>query len=165
MPHDPPRTVPWRRGHDPVRATALWSLVAQVVLGLVGLWGVFVPSEGDLRTILLLETVSQTIEFSWYAYIVLGDASPIETWTRYLDWVVSTPTMLVSTVMFFRTRARADHRVGALFEPAWDEGLPLYGALVANWGMLAVGRPSAASPAWTPRCCSAPCCLPRASPP
>lgn len=86
--------------------TAVYSLGAQVVFGLLTLVGLFVgdDKEGDLTPIFALELGSQAIEFAWYAVTVVYFRE-IVTWTRYLDWFFSTPIMLVSTVLFFLHRS------------------------------------------------------------
>ena len=57
----------------------------------------------------------------------------IQTWTRYVDWVISTPAMLVSTVLFFR------HRADLVLLPDTFRMGSLYVVLGLNWLMLAFG--------------------------
>lgn len=119
-----------------VYRSAVASLVAQVLVGAVTLAGFFVPvskdTRDDLRVILALELVSQVVEFAWYVTAVCY-VRRIATWARYVDWVVSTPIMLVSTALFFR------HRRGvALLPDALQDGA-LWATLALNWAMLAFG--------------------------
>lgn len=115
-----------------VYRSAVASLLVQVAVGAVTLAGLFVPQDSDdLRLIFGLELGSQLVEFVYYVVVVCRFRT-ILTWTRYLDWVVSTPVMLVSTALFFR------HRSGASAARAWDDGA-LAAALVLNWIMLACG--------------------------
>lgn len=115
--------------------SALVSLAAQVLLGTLTLVGMFagVPKEleDDLFPIFILELSSQIIEFAWYS-IVLARYKEITTWTRYLDWWFSTPTMLVSTVLFFL------HRSGDDYGEFLRSGR-FYMILSFNWLMLAFG--------------------------
>ena len=91
-----------------VYRSAVVSLALQLLVGLVTAAGFFVPlpeeSADDLRLIFVLEVSSQIIEFVYYLVVVCLYKS-IATWTRYLDWVISTPIMLLSTVLFFQHRA------------------------------------------------------------
>lgn len=116
-----------------VYRSAVASLAAQVLVALVTSATYFVPvSYGDdIVAIVSLELASQLIEFVWYALVVFRFRT-ILTWTRYLDWVVSTPIMLVSTAFFFHHRRRLP--IVAVFE-----SYRLYLCLALNWLMLAFG--------------------------
>ena len=120
-----------------VYRSAVASLAVQVIVGTVTLAGLFVPlskqeKEEDLRLIFGLELGSQLIEFVYYLLVVCRFRT-ILTWTRYLDWVISTPIMLVSTALFFR------HRRGQSAAGVWNENGALWAALGLNWLMLAFG--------------------------
>jgi hypothetical protein len=112
----------------PVLRTAQLSLAAQVVVGLVTAGAFAVPRKpDDLDPILALELSSQVVEFAYYAAVVGWFGAALPTWTRYLDWAVSTPIMLLSTALFLR------HRGGA------PSGGALAACLLCNWAMLACG--------------------------
>jgi hypothetical protein len=127
-----------RRDRDETRLvyrTAVASLVVQLVIFGVTSVTFFVPmpkdDRVDIEPIVALELSSQLVETLWYTTVVCRYRS-ILTWTRYLDWVVSTPMMILSTVLFFfhrRDRAVWD----VLREPV------LYATLALNWGMLLFG--------------------------
>ena len=56
-----------------------------------------------LRLVLVLELVVQIVELTWYvavgvAYLPVGRSTPIA--YRYIDWVVTTPCMLISIFLF-----------------------------------------------------------------
>jgi bacteriorhodopsin len=119
--------------------SAIASLAFQVLIGVVTLSTYFVPNVNeevyqDIAVILTLELISQTIEFVWYA-AVLYYRKDIKTWSRYLDWFLSTPVMLVSTIMFFLHRRRLELYT-CFLEP------PLYVCLASNWVMLCFGLAS-----------------------
>lgn len=117
-----------------VYRSAQASLLVQVLIGLVTASGFFLPlpdSKRDLQAILALELSSQVVEFVWYA-VSLWRARRIETWTRYLDWFVSTPVMLLSTSLFFH------HRRALPLEDVF-RSYPLYLCLALNWAMLGFG--------------------------
>lgn len=121
---------------DNVYRTAVASLVTQVVIAVATAVGFFVRVEdpedaSDLNVILGVEFGSQIIEFLWYLIVVFRYTT-IMTWTRYLDWVVSTPIMLASTVLFFA------HRTGEDLSTPFSNPL-IYVTFVSNWLMLLFG--------------------------
>lgn len=82
------------------------SLFVQILTGIFTLKGVFVkvPAKDIILTqIITLETAVQFIEGIFYTFIALAinkiDANLI-TRRRYFDWFITTPTMLLSTIMF-----------------------------------------------------------------
>lgn len=115
-----------------VYQTAVASLCAQVFFGGITAVGLIAgdDKDGELRPIFVLELVSQVIEFVWYAVVVVFYAE-IVTWTRYIDWFVSTPVMLVSTILFLQ------HRAGDDDNPIGHARLWL--VLALNWCMLSFG--------------------------
>lgn len=87
------------------------SIIAQVVtliLSIVALTQATFPENDDpwnaLLFVLLLETIVQGIELVWYVVVVVQYASTkrasrenvVDVSARYLDWIFTTPTMLVS---------------------------------------------------------------------
>ena len=97
------------------------SLLIQVLVGGVTVWGLTLQNDsGLLRTSLGLEVASQAIEFAWYSWVVCYYGT-IQTWTRYIDWVFSTPVMILSTALFLipglsdqgETKPEIDIQVGS----------------------------------------------------
>lgn len=98
--------------------TVKLSIFIQIITGIIQINGLFFPlNEKDLilRDILWIETISQIIEFIFYIYIAtyivsidLNSVTP----KRYMDWVLSTPIMLISTIMYFDyTKKRKEDNV------------------------------------------------------
>lgn len=126
-----------------VLKTAKLSLFVQ--LAFVGITGaslfVTVPKGHDLLTsIVILETASQVIEFTYYtaSIYVFGR---IATWTRYIDWFLSTPIMLISTMAFLAYldvdgKPRPTH-MSHLFDD--DHAVPTAAVLGFNFLMLCFG--------------------------
>lgn len=118
-----------------VYRSAVASLLVQVLVGAVTGAGLFVdlPEDvaPDLRVIFALELSSQVIELLWYL-IVVCTTREIRTWTRYIDWVFSTPVMLISTALFFHHRRSLP--LGDVFEAPL-----LYVSLGLNESMLLFG--------------------------
>ena len=94
-----------------VLRSAKWSIYTQSAFTLVTAASLILPLDGKQRGLLyiaILETVSQVIEFVYYLLAVYYYRG-IRTWTRYIDWYVSTQVMLVSFMAFFvyRTSGRS----------------------------------------------------------
>lgn len=118
-----------------VYSSAVASLVVQLLVGVVTGASFFIPiatKHEDLRIIFALEFASQVVEFVYYLVAVCYFGK-IVTWTRYLDWVISTPVMLLSTILFFR------YRTGDVLVPDTFETGTLYACLGLNLLMLAFG--------------------------
>lgn len=113
-----------------VYRSAVASLIVQIAVGGVTAASFFLENvSSELQLILSLELVSQVVEFLWYLVAVCRYRT-IRTWTRYIDWVVSTPVMLLSTVLFFQLRRGESLSFAS---PA------LWVCLVFNWIMLGFG--------------------------
>jgi bacteriorhodopsin len=140
---------------DPTRASQrqeVWvltsakvSLFAQVVFTGMTVGGVVVDvvhKEGILTQSAVLEFASQIVEFVYYAAVVFYFGA-VRTWTRYLDWFVSTPLMLVSFAAFFahRDSLYPPHRQASDLSTIGGHGrLPYFlAAIVTNAAMLAFG--------------------------
>jgi len=124
-----------------VRTSAIVSLVAQLLIGAVTSVGFLlqVKSEQDredLNTILAFEVSSQVIEFLWYA-VVLILSQTITARLRYIDWVLSTPVMLISLALFFRHRDPTTSQSSSVVSVF--ESYEIYACLGVNWIMLAFG--------------------------
>ena len=116
--------------------TATASLCLQFLLGILTLSSLAfdIGSENQTITeIVILESVSQLVEFLWYSWVVCYYRKII-TWTRYIDWVFSTPIMILSTIAFFEYSRDKTFRIIDLF----SDGL-IYIIFITNWLMLLYG--------------------------
>ena len=95
-----------------VKNTIWFSLLVQIITGLVSLHGLFItlPDKDKILTdILGLETIVQFIEmvfYIWIAYAMIN--TNIMTSRRYIDWMITTPTMLLSTIIFMKYQERKE---------------------------------------------------------
>lgn len=83
------------------------SLAMQLAIGIVGIHGIFIslPEKDNILTdIMILETIVQFIEMTFYIWLVfyLSTLNFDVTYVRYFDWFLSTPIMLISTTFFMR---------------------------------------------------------------
>lgn len=85
--------------------SGLVSLIIQLVVGLVGFLAINVEvatKEELLKDLLKVELFVQIIEFIFYVWLIyyLSGASQNITPFRYLDWAITTPTMLITLSAF-----------------------------------------------------------------
>ena len=89
--------------------TAGISLIVQIIIACIGLYGISLSIPSDmyiLKELLVMETVVQIIELIYYVWLIQNFTSIHYdvTFTRYFDWVFSTPIMLISTVLYMKYR-------------------------------------------------------------
>lgn len=88
-----------------IYTSAYYSLAVQFIIAVVCLFGTFIKLDSQdkiLHEVLVLETIVQFVEFSFYIWLVYN-FSNIKTdisVVRYYDWFFTTPTMLFSLVCF-----------------------------------------------------------------
>jgi bacteriorhodopsin len=88
------------------------SIFLQIVTGAFTITGVFIdlPKEDIiLHDVIFLETIVQVIEFGFYvllSFFLIKISMSMVTPLRYLDWFITTPTMLISTIMFMEYKNR-----------------------------------------------------------
>lgn len=92
-------------GNFQILKTAYISLLIQFIVGIIGIYGILIPlkeKDGILTDILIMETTVQIIEFIFYIWLIfqLSRLSYDVTYTRYFDWFISTPIVLLSTIFF-----------------------------------------------------------------
>ena len=89
-----------------IKLTLYISLFIQIVTLIISLIAQFTPVSQEkqlLKEIMMMENVVQLIEFIFYISVTLFVANMINTdiaQFRYYDWVITTPIMLLTTMMF-----------------------------------------------------------------
>ena len=88
-----------------VARTIYLSLIMQLTTTVISLDGLNYDLQDKdyvLREILILEAFVQFVEAFFYIWVILALKDlKIMTSRRYIDWFITTPTMLVSTIVFF----------------------------------------------------------------
>jgi hypothetical protein len=94
-----------------------------------------------LKTVLWIETVVQVIQlafYSWYTYHLKTVAEA--TFYRYHDWIVTTPLMLFSTMIYYEYKNKPDEVVTleSFWEEHWEDVLIVFGfnAIMLLFGYL-----------------------------
>jgi bacteriorhodopsin len=87
-----------------LESSAYISLIIQLLVGVVDLWGISIDIPNDkniFKDLLKLELVVQVVEFAFYLWMVLN-ITTVKNITpyRYLDWFITTPTMLLTLMIF-----------------------------------------------------------------
>jgi bacteriorhodopsin len=123
----------------------LLSVIVQVITGIIDAIGLFVnvPYKFSfLKKLLKAEFTVQIIEGSFYVYW-LNDFKNIANITpkRYIDWVFTTPTMLVTLMFYLIFLNTPDNNKGELkyFELFGKEFKTIAVILILNWMMLLFG--------------------------
>ena len=118
------------------------SLIAQGITTIIGASGLFINlAEKDkiLNTLLKLETLVQIVEASFYIlvtkYLKRLDLNSISK-LRYADWVLTTPMMLLSTVVYMIYNT---NKPASLMEIIKDNKKSLIRITVCNLGMMMCG--------------------------
>jgi bacteriorhodopsin len=131
--------------NDELMQSATISLAVQIIMGLVGLHGIFIKlTEKDkiLTDIMILETTVQFIELCFYIWLVnqLSKLKFEVTYIRYFDWFLSTPMMLISTVFFMKyLNSKAFNNIvtiSSILDTKWFEVLKIG---ISNMFMLLFG--------------------------
>ena len=122
------------------------SVIIQILTGIVEFLALFVKvplNFNIIRQLLTLEIIVQFIEGSFYLYW-LYNFNNVENITpkRYLDWMITTPTMLVTLVLyliFLHNRENNIEKSLDFFELISENFTNLSYILVLNWLMLLFG--------------------------
>jgi len=84
------------------------NIIIQLITGVIGINGIFVkvPEKHKiLQYILILETIVQFIEFAFYIFVLKSmviTPLPQMAGNRYMDWVITTPLMLLTSIIYFK---------------------------------------------------------------
>lgn len=96
-------SVQSRKAKGVAHMTVDASLYVQVITGVLSVAGLtykLPPEHAILRSILLLETLVQVIEFFAYFFLLRKTEVGTMARARYYDWFLTTPTMLLTTVIY-----------------------------------------------------------------
>lgn len=125
--------------------SAYISIVIQFIIGFIGIHGVFVPllpKDAILNDIMLLEVIVQFIELTFYIWLIyyLSQMSFEVTYTRYFDWFISTPLMLLTTVFFMEyINVEKYGKIITIIDILQKDFLPLLKIIAGNFIMLLFG--------------------------
>ena len=125
--------------------TAYISLFVQLFIGILGIHGILIPLEEEdyiLKEIIIMETIVQFIELTFYIWLTikLSKMSFDVTYTRYFDWSISTPIMLLSTIFLFEyINAKQNNEIARISNIINEDGNTIIKILISNVIMLLSG--------------------------
>ena len=128
-----------------IYATGVLSLIVQIVVGVIDFFvlTLTVPSSFMLvHDLLVMEFIVQVIEFSFYFWMVskfnvIKNITPI----RYYDWVITTPTMLISFIFYLKFLRDQEQNIKSesLLTELKNKWKLVLNVLLLNWAMLFAG--------------------------
>ena len=126
--------------------TLIVSVVVQILTGAFEIFSLFikVPSQFALiRQLLILELTVQVIEGLFYFWLLLNFSSVSDvTPKRYIDWSITTPTMLVTLIFYLiYSYNREKNNTSGLqfFDLLSKNSINITYILLLNWLMLIFG--------------------------
>jgi len=126
--------------------TLVISIVVQTISGIIDIVALFVkvPSIYSLiRQLLILELIVQFFEGTFYFWLAHNFTKVVNvTPKRYIDWVITTPTMLITLIMYLIfLNKKAENKTNELefFTLLKDNSNIIIPVVVLNWLMLLFG--------------------------
>lgn len=126
--------------------TLIISVIVQIITLILEIYSLLVKVPSDfllIKQLLGLEVAVQIIEGLFYAWLVLNFASVTDvTPKRYIDWSITTPTMLVTLIFFLiysYHRDKGDTSKLEFFKMITDNLPNIIYILLLNWLMLFFG--------------------------
>ena len=84
--------------------SAYFSLIIQFIIGIINIYGLNIdvpPEKVIFKDILKLEFGVQIIEFIFYCWMIINfEMIKNITPYRYVDWIITTPTMLITLLAY-----------------------------------------------------------------
>lgn len=127
--------------------TVYISLIVQFLTLLFTFRGIFyklAPQHKPLTQIIVIENIVQIVEGMFYILIALTLSKiqlSVVTYYRYFDWVITTPIMLISTVIYFvYTQRLRDKQEPFSIQKLWTtHSKTILKIVLYNFGMLVCG--------------------------
>ena len=129
-------------------STLVASVIVQIITGIVEIATVAFasvsPEFNIIRQLLFLEITVQAIEGLFYVWLLSNFISVTNvTPKRYIDWTITTPTMLVTLIfylIFLERREKKQDTTGLSFiDLAIENGNTISNVFILNWAMLFFG--------------------------
>ena len=136
------KTGKFIKNNNIVSKTVYFSLLVQIITTLVAVRGItFKLKEKDniLRDILILETLVQIVEAGFYIWVIFALSNlKIMSSRRYFDWVITTPIMLYTTIIFMEYLKNKD-KIVKLSNFTKENKKDIFKIISANFFMLLFG--------------------------
>tara|TARA_B100001094_G_scaffold320273_1_gene366257 strand:+ start:10 stop:693 length:684 start_codon:yes stop_codon:yes gene_type:complete len=122
------------------------SIIIQIISGIISFYGIFIKLDKEdkiLNDVLVIETLVQIVEGLFYIYIILA-INKIKNNTitnrRYIDWTITTPIMLISTVLFMEyMKSKKEGFTTSTKKIFQEKNKSITKIVLYNFGMLLFG--------------------------
>lgn len=128
-----------------LHSSLLFSIIVQIITGVIEFAALFVktaPKMKLIKQLLGLEVSVQAVEGAFYIWLynnihVVKNITP----KRYLDWMVTTPTMLVTLVAYiiYLNADPNDASSLSFIQIMKEHAVPIAQVVILNWFMLLFG--------------------------
>ena len=130
-----------------VKNTMVISFLSQIIILFIGVSAQFLnlnKKDLVLKDALILENIVQFIEGSfylWFIYYYLNNVDKVDIAKyRYYDWFFTTPTMILSTIVFFKyNNTKNDDKSFRLYDFIKTDIKNIIQLFSYNFGMLFIG--------------------------
>jgi hypothetical protein len=126
--------------------TLIISIIVQIITGIIEIGAFFVkvpPIYSLIRQLLILELIVQIFEGMFYFWLAYNFTKVINvTPKRYLDWIVTTPTMLITLSLYLiYLNKQVENKTNELdfFTLLKENSNILIPVVILNWLMLFFG--------------------------
>jgi hypothetical protein len=126
--------------------TLLISIIVQIITGIIEIGAFFVKVPtiySIIRQLLLIELVVQFLEGTFYFWLAYNFTKVLNvTPKRYIDWIITTPTMLITLIIYLiYLNKSVENKTNELelFTLFKDNSNVIIPVLLLNWLMLLFG--------------------------
>ena len=126
--------------------TLIISIIVQVITGIIEMSAFFIkvpPIYSLIRELLILELIVQIIEGSFYVWLAYNFTKVLNvTPKRYIDWAITTPTMLITLMLYLiylNERTKNETHKLEFFTLLKDNSNIFIPIVLLNWLMLLFG--------------------------
>ena len=122
------------------------SIIVQILTGIIDLGAFFIqvpPMYHILKQLLTVELLVQFFEGMFYVWLAYNYTKVLNvTPNRYMDWVISTPTMLITLMIYLiYLKKKVENEINGLdyFTVLKDNSAVVLPVVILNWVMLLFG--------------------------
>jgi hypothetical protein len=126
--------------------TLVISIIVQIITGLIEIGAFFVkvpPIYSLIKQLLILELLVQMVEGMFYFWLAYNFTMALNiTPKRYIDWAITTPTMLITLILyliFLNKKAENNTSELEFFTLLKDNSTTIIPVVILNWLMLLFG--------------------------
>ena len=126
--------------------TLVISIIVQIITGLIEIGAFFVkvpPIYSLIKQLLILELLVQMVEGMFYFWLAYNFTMALNiTPKRYIDWAITTPTMLITLILyliFLNKKAENNTSELEFFTLLKDNSTTIIPVVFLNWLMLLFG--------------------------